>query len=83
VFEPLVRAGWEVHRFPTASFVCVRSRSSGLQGEGAALAKVPRMEVVWRNPQAVARCGQARQMGLPGLDGAEEASDDLGEEDPC
>lgn len=53
VYQPLVEAGWEVHRFETACSAAGRVRGSGLQGTGAAKAKVPRTEVVWRNPRAV------------------------------
>lgn len=53
VYQPLVDAGWEVTRFETACHAASRGRGSGLQGTGAAKAKVPRTEVVWRNPRAV------------------------------
>lgn len=53
IYQPLVDAGWEVTRFETACHAAGRTRGSGLQGEGAAKAKAPRTEVVWRNPRAV------------------------------
>jgi len=53
-YRPLTDAGWECVSFETACHAAVRGRGSGLQGLGAARAKVPRVEVVWRNPRAVA-----------------------------
>jgi len=53
VYQPLVDAGWEVTSFETACHAAVRWLGSGLQGAGAAKAKAPRTEVVWRNPRAV------------------------------
>lgn len=53
VYQPLVDAGWEVTRFETVCHAAGKTRGSGLQGDGAAKAKVPRTEVVWRNPRAV------------------------------
>jgi len=51
-YQPLTDAGWEVLRFETACYAASRNRNSGLQGASAALAKVPRVEAVWRNPRA-------------------------------
>jgi len=42
-----------VIRFDTACHAAGKGRNSGLQGAGAAKAKVPRTEAVWRNPRAV------------------------------
>lgn len=53
VYQPLVDAGWERVDFETACHAAGRVRGSGLQGRGAAKAKAPRAEVVWRNPRAV------------------------------
>ena len=53
VYQPLVDAGWDVIRFETACHAAGRTRESGIQGKGAAKAKAPRTEVVWRNPRAV------------------------------
>ncbi len=53
VYAPLVESGWEVIRFDTACHAAGKGRNSGLQGAGAAKAKVPRTEAVWRNPRAV------------------------------
>jgi DNA adenine methylase len=52
LYQPLLAAGWSVKTFHTACHAAVRTRNSGLQGDGASLAKVPRVECVWRNPRA-------------------------------
>lgn len=52
IYRPLDDAGWERIEFQTACYAAGRVRGSGIQGEGAATAKVPRTEVVWRNPKA-------------------------------
>jgi hypothetical protein len=52
-YQPLVDAGWALTRFKKACDAAGRTRSSGLQGSGSALKKVPRVECVWRNPKAV------------------------------
>jgi DNA adenine methylase len=54
VYAALAAAGWTVTSYATACYAAVRGRTSGLQGTGASLAKVPRVEVVWANPRAVA-----------------------------
>ncbi len=54
VYAALGAAGWTRTRYATACYAAVRGRTSGLQGTGAARAKVPRVEVVWANPRAVA-----------------------------
>jgi DNA adenine methylase len=54
VYAPLSDAGWQVTRYQTACHAACRTRFSGLKGSGAALQKVPRVEVVWANPKAVA-----------------------------
>jgi DNA adenine methylase len=54
VYAALSAAGWTATRYATACSAAVRGRTSGLQGTGASLAKVPRVEVVWANPRAVA-----------------------------
>jgi DNA adenine methylase len=53
VYDALTKAGWEQIGFKTVCFAASRNRNSGLQGVGAASAKVPRVEVVWRNQRAV------------------------------
>jgi len=47
LYSPFAQAGWKVHKFQTACHAAGRWRGSGLQGNGAASAKVPRTEVVW------------------------------------
>ncbi len=55
LYAPLEQAGWERHGFQTACYAAARTRRSGLQDKGAALAKLPRTEVVWikRHAQAI------------------------------
>ena len=57
IYKPLEAAGWERREFHTTCAAAGRTRTSGLQGAGAAKAKQPRVEVVWRNPKAVALTG--------------------------
>jgi DNA adenine methylase len=52
VYMPLIEAGWERHEFKTACYAAGRVRGSGLRGKGSAMKKVPRVEVVLRNPKA-------------------------------
>jgi len=61
ICEPLGAAGWQVHRMKTACFAASRARGSGLQGKGAALAKVPRTEVLWVKET------RPRQPSIPGI----------------
>lgn len=60
VYKPLEAAGWERIDFETACYAAGRSRTSGLQGKGAALKKVKRVECVWRNPAAVRAQGELK-----------------------
>jgi DNA adenine methylase len=53
VYAPLAKAGWTITRYQTACHAAGRGRNSGLQGKGSAMAKAPRTEVIWANPQAV------------------------------
>jgi DNA adenine methylase len=53
IYAPLTRAGWERTDIRTTCSAAGRTRSSGLQGTGAVLAKAPRTETIWRNPKAV------------------------------
>jgi DNA adenine methylase len=53
LYQPLIADGWDAHRIKTSCYAAGRTRNSGLQGKGAATAKVPRVEVVYRNPQCV------------------------------
>jgi len=49
IYDPLTEAGWRKYEFGVVASTAVSTRKSGLQGEGSALAKVPRIEVVWVN----------------------------------
>jgi len=53
VYAPLMEAGWKRTEYKTACHAACRWRGSGLQGQGAALRKVPRTEIVLANPKAV------------------------------
>ena len=46
-YDPLVEAGWQRMTKKTACHAAGRTRGSGLQGAGAALAKAPRTEALW------------------------------------
>jgi DNA adenine methylase len=46
IYEPLIKAGWQRRDFRVVCHCVVRSRNSGLQGEGALLEKQPRIETV-------------------------------------
>jgi DNA adenine methylase len=48
IYEPLLAAGWQIHRIETVCYAAVKGRASGLQGKGAARRKVPRTEAVYR-----------------------------------
>jgi len=61
VYAPLAEAGWSVTHYETSCHAAGRTRGSGMQGKGSANAKVPRVEVVWANPQAVRMIGQDRK----------------------
>jgi DNA adenine methylase len=56
VYAALADAGWSVTRYETACSAAGRVRGSALRGTGAARHHVPRTEVVWANPRAVAAC---------------------------
>ena len=47
LYSPFAQSGWKVYKFHTACYAAGRIRQNGLQGDGSALAKVPRTEVVW------------------------------------
>jgi DNA adenine methylase len=50
IYRPLERAGYQRKEIRTACYAASRGRGSGLVGKGAALAKVPRAEVLyWRH----------------------------------
>jgi DNA adenine methylase len=50
IYKPLEEAGWERHDFSVVCCAAGRTRTSGLQGKGAAKAKQMRTETVWLSP---------------------------------
>jgi hypothetical protein len=56
IIEAVRTRCWTVTRYETACHAAVRVRGSGLQGAGACRERVPRTELVWANPRAVAAC---------------------------
>jgi len=60
VYKPLEDAGWTVRTRQTACHAAGRTRTSGIQGNGTALALQPRTECLWIKPG----CGTRP---LPGL----------------
>jgi len=50
IYEPLELAGWRRVERQTSCHAAGRTRGSGLQGKGAALAKQPRTECLWIKP---------------------------------
>lgn len=55
VYAPLVAAGWQRVDWQTACYAAGRTRGTGVQGAGAALAKQARTETLWVSPGALAR----------------------------
>jgi DNA adenine methylase len=49
IYAALDEAGWNRTEFATVCHAAGRTRTSGLQGEGAAMEHQARTEVVWRN----------------------------------
>jgi DNA adenine methylase len=47
IYRPLVRSGWKRKDWRTACHAAGRTRQTGIQGNGSALAKQPRTECVW------------------------------------
>jgi len=52
IYKPLENAGWERIDFQTACYAVAKTRATGIQGEGAATKRAPRVESVWINLQA-------------------------------
>jgi DNA adenine methylase len=50
VYAPLEASGWERHDWQTACHAAGRTRLTGVQGSGSALAKQARTESIWLNP---------------------------------
>lgn len=57
IYHRLDEEGWQRKEFETACHVAARTRSSGIQGEGAAMESSARTEVVWRNYEGVDAVG--------------------------
>jgi DNA adenine methylase len=53
LYQPLIDAGWECTKYPTACHAAVNTRISNLQGKNSKLEHVPRVEFVYSNPKAV------------------------------
>lgn len=49
LYTPLETAGWHRADFETSAYAAARTRGSGLQGEGSALARQRRVESLWYN----------------------------------
>jgi len=71
VYQLLNDAGWERIDIKTVCHAAGKVRGSDMVGEGAALAKVPRTETIWRNPKAVALKPAPREL-LSAKDGDSE-----------
>jgi DNA adenine methylase len=54
LYAPLEQAGWTRVDFDAACAAAGRTRATGLQGAGSALAKQPRTESVWLDPATAA-----------------------------
>ena len=52
IYAPLEAAGWVCHDWETACSAAGRTRASGIQGEGSALAMQARTESAWISPRA-------------------------------
>ncbi len=63
LYAPLDAEGWRRIEFQTVCFAAGKTRNSGLRGEGNAMAKAERAEVVWLNPKA-ARMARVDQLEL-------------------
>lgn len=68
IYHRLDEEGWQREEFETACYVAARTKSSGIQGEGAAMKSSARTEVVWRNYEGVdaeeAEEGQSLRLDL-------------------
>lgn len=60
LYRPLEDAGWESVEIPVVCSAAGRTRASGLRGAGAAKAAQSRVEVIWRNHEAMQRLADAR-----------------------
>jgi DNA adenine methylase len=62
IYEALAERGWTAAKYETVAYSAARVRGSGLQGAGAAMAKVPRIECIWSNPRAQEMLAAQRSM---------------------
>lgn len=58
LYAPLERAGWDRVEIDVVCSAAGRTRTSGLLGAGAVIAKQRRTEVLWRNPETQRRLAQ-------------------------
>jgi len=61
IYARLEEAGWRRYDKATACHAAGRTRGSGLQGEGAVKAKVPRTESIWLNYEPAPLSGKPEQ----------------------
>jgi DNA adenine methylase len=54
LYQPLEAAGWSRVDFQTVCHATAKTRATGIQGAGSALAKQPRTESVWLDPATAA-----------------------------
>ena len=59
LYDPLAAAGWDSTEVPVVCSAAARTRNSGLQGAGNSKAKQGRVDVIWRNPEAMRRVREA------------------------
>lgn len=58
LYAPLEAAGWQSIEIEVVCQAAGRTRANGLQGAGSAKAKQGRVEVIWRNPEALRRVAE-------------------------
>jgi len=59
LYDPLEAEGWTSIEIDVVCAAAGRTRASGLQGRGVAKAKQKRVEVIWRNPEAMRRIAES------------------------
>jgi DNA adenine methylase len=55
IYEPLINAGWDRKELNVVCTMAGRTKSSGLQGVGKVSEQQKRVEILWRNPEAMKR----------------------------
>ncbi len=60
LYKPLDRAGWESIEIDVVCAASGRTRANKLQGPGVAKKKQGRVEVIWRNPEALRRIAELK-----------------------